>query len=948
MMRVGCQRVIRSGTGQLYTPVHLQARIGSQGPGTDKRKPNMRISDSSNKIKPAATARLFRGLLVLLLLLPAVAASQIDGSRKVLVLHGVWEAGPWDMAIDRGIVEALDQNVGGEMLVSLQYLGIDSVSDQARLDDIKSNIEYMLQQQNVDLIVAVQALASDFVLNLSLTKPTPRLLLLPRAETIAAARELEDVAVVQSASGSAISETLDHIARLRPETPRIVVVGGNSGDDVQYVEQVREAAQRFSGQFEFEYHIGQEPTQLTRELQQLSRADTVLTLPFSTYTDSDGAIAPVGSEYFDRMIGSVSAPLFGIYDRLLGQGLTGGSLSSTDGYAATVGRLALARLESGTWPSFLTAGDAAPTYDWREAQRFGLELSQLGSPLRLINEEQPLWDENPVLVLVVGNTIAALLLALLVMAYLLKRSRQSRAAIAASEQRLREKEAQYRLLATNTVDVIWTWDGASEKVTYCSPSVEKLTGYTVEEYLTIPFTELVTPESLKRCYELYKLGAESRDKLIEIEHYTKSGGIVWCEMSARPIDIEKDPYTRVGVTRDISQRKKEELHRTRLEASIRQNQKFESLGTLAGGIAHDFNNILGVMMGLIDLLAEDAGKQGREAEILGKLDGSAQKAKRLVQRILAFARHREGDMEVLDLAELTGESLELLQSGLPPEVSLESSLASGEIPVKADRTQIEQLILNVGSNAIEAVKQRGGIIRCALDTMQINEVTDFPHGKLDPGGYARLIIEDDGPGMDKATVDRIFDPFYSSKEMGSGMGLAIVRSVIVRHNGAIDVITKPGMGARFEVYLPLSDEQIQKSRASSIELDVDKSMVILLVDDQQDIVDTSCMMLEKLGHSCLAATGPAEAEAILKEKNGQVDLVISDYSMPGKNGLDFLNDCVREYPGIHYVITTGYGDALPSNPLLVDQRPLRVLQKPYNFKELKALISQVQREAIAG
>ncbi len=910
--------------------------------------PDMRSRDISNKTIGAVAARLFGGIVALFLLMPAIALSQIESTQRVLVLHGVWEAGPWDMAIDRGIVDALDENVGGEILVSFQYLGIDSVTDPARLDAVKSNIEYMLRQQDIDLVIAVQALASDFALNLTLPEPTPRLLLLPRAETIAASRQLEDVAVVQSASGSAIVETLEHIARLRPDTPRVVVVGGNSGDDIQYVEQVQEAAQRFSDRLEFEYLIGVDPERLTRELQQLSTADTVLTLPFSTYTDSSGALAPVGSEYFDRMIDSVAAPLFGIYDRLLGQGLTGGSLSSTDGYAAAVGRLALARLGSDQWPTFLTSGDATPTYDWHEAGRFNLDLSQLGSPLRLINEEQSLWDENPVMVLVVGNTIAALLLALIILAYLLKRSRQSRAAIAASEQRLREKEAQYRLLATNTVDVIWTWNGATEKVTYCSPSVEKLTGYSVEEYLSIPFTELVTPESLKRCYELYKLGAEARDKLIEIEHYTKDGDTVWCEMSARPVDIEKDPYTRVGVTRDISQRKKEEQHRIRLEASIRQNQKFESLGTLAGGIAHDFNNVLGVMMGLIDLLAEDAGKQGRKAELLSKLDSSAQKAKRLVQRILAFARHREGEKEVLDLAELTNESLELLQSGLPPEVSLESTLASREIPVKVDRTQIEQIILNIASNAIEAIRQRGGIIRCALETQQISEFTDFPHGKLDPGSYARLSIEDDGPGMDKATVERIFDPFYTSKDMGSGMGLAIVRSVIVQHSGAIDVVSKPGLGARFDVYLPLSDEPIQEPRVSSIELPVDKSMVILLVDDQQDILDTSCMMLEKLGHSCLTAAGPTEAEAVLKDKNGQVDLIISDYSMPGKNGLDFLNDCVRSYPDMHFVISTGYGDALPSNPRLVDQRPLRILQKPYNFRDLKALINQVQREAIAG
>lgn len=896
------------------------------------------------------------GLLVLGCLLFSSHVTAQEATQRVLVLHGVWEAGPWDLAIDRGIADSLNLSEDGSVQVSFQYLGIDAAMEAARLEQIRANIEAMVAQQNISIIVAVQPIASEFLLDLALPDSLPKLLLLPNPQTIERARSRENVTVVESASRVAAAQTLAHIAQLRPDTDTVYVVGGNNGDDLAYVQQVRAAASAYSDTFDFEYLIGVPPDELQARLQALSRTDTVLTLPFSAYTDSDGNLAPVGSVYFDAMIDSVPAPLFGIYDRLLGIGLVGGSLSSTDGYARTVGRLLSTYISEGQWPVFLSPGDATATYDWQEAQRFGIDPNQLDGPLRLINAPESLWDTNPLLVIAFINVVLVLLLVVTVMAVMLNRSRNARKAIAASEKIAREKEQQYRLLATNTVDVIWTWNGRTEEVTYCSPSITSLTGYSVEEFLAQPLHKLMTPESFQRCVELYQQGTAAQDKLIEVEHYRKDGGTVWCEMSAHPIDYDHDADTWVGVTRDITQRKREELHRERLEASVRQNQKFESLGTLAGGIAHDFNNVLSALMGLIDLLADEVGKQGRRGILLDKLDNSAQKAKRLVQRILAFARHREGDKEVLDLAELCNESLELIRLGLPPEISLEVNFpgeAAGEsvenaIKVKVDRTQIEQIILNITTNAIEALASSGGNIRVSLVRETFESTAEFPHGAVKPGTYARLQVEDDGPGMPKKVVERIFDPFFTSKDMGSGMGLAIVRSVIVQHEGAVDVITQPGLGSRFDIYLPLTEEALPQSTSELIDIDIGRRMRVLIIDDQEEVLDTSRMMLENLGHECQVSSDPFAGMEIIDQQHANLDLVISDYSMPGLNGLDIANRCAEQYPELQVILTTGYGDVLPQKTLLANKRQLRILRKPFSFKELKSLLNQVMREAIAA
>lgn len=870
---------------------------------------------------------------------PVARAQENDNIDRILVIHGVWEAGPWDLDIDRAIVDELQLSEDSSVQISFEYLGIDANPSSERLEEIRTNVESMVRQQNISYIVAVQPMASTFFFDLDLPGSVSAVLLLPGQDAIELAGQRDDVAIVESASSIAIEKTVAQIVALRPESQSIYVVGGNNGDDLLYVNQVREIAERYRGELQFEYLIGIEPEELESLLGQLSPSDSVLSLPFSSYTNSQGELAAVGSVYFALMIDSLPAPLFGIYDRLLGYGLVGGSLSSIDGYAQTVGRLLRSRIDTGQWVSARTVGEAFTTYDWNEVRRWNLDLDNLDEPYELINEPVSLWRSNPVLVLVFSNIVLVLLLVVLFMAFQLRRSRAAQQAIARSEILARENEEKYRLLATNTVDVIWTWSARTEEVIYCSPSIEKLTGYTAAEFLTKPLHKWMTPESFQRCIDLYNQGASSGERLIEVEHYTRDGGTVFCEMSAHPVYQGGDPDLWVGVTRDISQRKLEESHREKLEASVRQNQKFESLGTLAGGIAHDFNNVLGVMMGLIDLLSEEV-KSDSSHTLVDKLSNSAQKAKRLVQRILTFAREKEGDKKIINLTELVAETVELLASGIPPNVSLTSELPSQVIKINGDRTQIEQVIMNVATNAIEALDGREGKITFGLSTESVSEAIELPHGSLAPGEYARLIVEDSGDGISADIVERIFDPFYTRKETGSGMGLAIVRNVIVHHNGAIDIHSMPGIGTRFDILLPVAVGELSITSKQGAALPLDRSLKILVVDDQEEVLETAALMLEKMGHECHIATDPLLAMAKIAQQHDNLDLVITDYSMPGMNGIQLADRCAHDFPELRVILSTGYGEALPNNIMLTSKQILEVLHKPYSYKDLQRMVEQ--------
>lgn len=875
-----------------------------------------------------------------------VQAQEETPNPKILILNGSWNAGAWDLAVTSQIVNSIRDGRYANAEVSIQYLGLNTMLDSAGADRelqmLRGAIRAMVYFQDVTMIVAVASSASELVLGLEIDENIPKILLLPDSATIDAAQGRTDIAIVQSASSDAIESTLDQILDLRPTTRTIHVIGGTNADNLTYVDRTRQIAQQFNNRLDFVYHLGEIPDVLVDKLRNIGAESSVLALPISSYTDNDGQLVTLGPTNYREMIASIQSPVFAMYDTHIGHGLTGGSVSSSDSYARTVAALLEERIETGRWEHPITESQAEVIYDFERAEQFNLNLDRLRTPYTLINQPTTLYDTNPALVIVSANILVFLIALICFMALMLDRSSKARAIIANSERLARENEERYRLLATNTVDVIWTWDINTREVTYCSPSVEKLTGFTVDEILTKNIDEIFTPESAAYCQSFYRNVDNPRDQLIEVEHNTKSGDTIWCELAAHAIDDENSNLW-VGVTRDISQRKLSDEHHAKLEASVRQNQKFESLGTLAGGIAHDFNNVLTVIVGLIEMLGKKASGDEEINAIVGKLSKSTNQATRLVQRILTFSRQKEGERCALDMTELTKECAEFLESGVPPQVTLLQNIPDDEMPVVADKTQVEQIILNIITNAIEALGEGGGKIGISLHDQTIHQTTELMHGVLKPGHYAKLSIVDNGAGIPADQLEKIFDPFHSSKELGNGMGLAIVRSIIIDHKGAIGLNSTPGQGTTFDVYLPLTNSEIQQATPNLETGNLSDGLRVLVIDDQENVLEIAKMLLENLGHFCIAMNDPVAAFEYIKLHHTELDLVITDYSMPKLNGIQIVKFCEKHFPNLPAILSSGYGESMSLNEVSPtgNGNRMRILKKPYSYAELRSAIEDV-------
>lgn len=373
-----------------------------------------------------------------------------------------------------------------------------------------------------------------------------------------------------------------------------------------------------------------------------------------------------------------------------------------------------------------------------------------------------------------------------------------------AEEELAQSEQQYRLLAENITDVIWTTD-KDFKVTYVSPSVERLRGFTPDEVMGQSAGKVLTPKSLQTVREIVN-GIFSKIKnherniptvTMEVEQPRKDGSTVWAETVVTTI-LDKDgnfDYFQ-GVSREITERRK-------LEAQLRQSQKMESLGTLAGGIAHEFNNILSVIMGYAELAQVEANESEDVTPHLSTIIDAAHKARGLVRQILAFSHQGLAEFKPLDLGGELNQAAELLQQTLHGMIDVEIKVGPDLKMIMGNANQIEQMVLNLASNARDAMPQGGKLV---LEASNIELSTDFRQGhpEIPPGPYVLLQVSDTGHGMDQRVLEQIYDPFFTTKEVGkgTGLGLSTVHGLVKLHGGHISCQSEPGQGTTFSIYFP--------------------------------------------------------------------------------------------------------------------------------------------------
>ena len=367
-----------------------------------------------------------------------------------------------------------------------------------------------------------------------------------------------------------------------------------------------------------------------------------------------------------------------------------------------------------------------------------------------------------------------------------------------------------------------------------------------------------------------------------------------------------------------------EAERAELEAQLRESQKMEAIGTLAGGIAHDFNNALATIMGNVELARLDVSTNPIAMESLEEIHKAGSRARDLVQQILSFSRRRPTEYKLVALAAIVEETARLLRSTLSARVALEIQCDADVPPVLADATQIQQVLINLATNAMQAMKGESGRIDIQLATHCVDQAHHAENERraggsrvfLRPGRYASLRVRDNGPGMSAATRARIFEPFFTTKPVGegTGLGLAVVHGIVLSHEGAIAVGTEPGKGTTFTIYLPVAGAQTEAPESEEISAGVGTTPItgggrhILYLDDDESLVFLVQRLLERRGYRVSGYIGQDDALDALRADPAGFDLVVTDYNMPGMSGLDVAREVRATRADLPVAVASGFID----------------------------------------
>ncbi len=375
--------------------------------------------------------------------------------------------------------------------------------------------------------------------------------------------------------------------------------------------------------------------------------------------------------------------------------------------------------------------------------------------------------------------------------------------------------------------------------------------------------------------------------------------------------------------------------RDKLLSDLRQAQKMEAVGTLAGGVAHDFNNMLTPILGFTELSMVQLPEGDKMRKGLVEVKKAAMRAKNLVQQILTFSRQQDQELVCVSLEPIVKESLRLLRSSLPTTIEFREKIESTG-SVMADPTQIQQVLINLCTNAAHAMEDHGGVLEVQLGEITVNVGDPLVDQHLRAGRYVRLVVADNGGGMDPATKERIFEPYFTTKEQGkgTGIGLALVHGIVKGHGGRVSVYSEKGQGSTFHVYLPVSLGEDSFEEEATTQLPRGNERV-LLVDDEESVVKMLQEMLEFLGYQVVALTNSIEAYRVFREKAETFDLVITDQTMPGLTGDELAKKMLHLRPELPIVLCTGFSE------MLTEEKAREIGLKAYIMKPV--VISELGR-----
>jgi PAS domain S-box-containing protein len=432
---------------------------------------------------------------------------------------------------------------------------------------------------------------------------------------------------------------------------------------------------------------------------------------------------------------------------------------------------------------------------------------------------------------------------------------------------------------------------------------------------------------------------------VDLELLKKDGSTVLMSVNGKVAKNPDGSFKQTHcVLHDITEHRK-------LEEQLRQSQKMEAVGTMAGGIAHDFNNILTIIAGNAGMALDDIKDDSPARKCIEKIFQASIRATDLVSQILAFSRKEKKELITIRPQVLIKETLKFLRSTTPTTISIVQIISNDCSKVLADPTGLHQVTMNLFSNAVHALDEKGEIIVKLQEVdLDSDDLKKFPHiissSFKTPGKYARLSVTDEGSGIDEKTLKRIFDPFFTTKEVGkgTGMGLSVVHGIVDSHSGFMTVESEPGQGSTFSVFIPVTEvEKNELLETETVAAPLTGTERILVIDDEEALLELAGRILKSLGYAVTAESSSIEALELFRTDPDQFDLVITDQSMPNMSGTEVITEVLKIKPDLPCILCTGFSSKI-SEENARERGISKYLKKPYS----KKILSEAVREVLNG
>ena len=512
------------------------------------------------------------------------------------------------------------------------------------------------------------------------------------------------------------------------------------------------------------------------------------------------------------------------------------------------------------------------------------------------------------------------------------------------EKELHDSKERYRLIFDNATEgIIVIQDGQIKFINRRSLEMLGLSTEAIQQEGDETFLNRIYEEDRETVINRYfnRMTGDELPAIYSIRLVRNDGSLLWVDISPVIIQWEGRAATMAFIS-DISDRIRAEEEKRDLEIQLRQAQKMEAIGTLAGGVAHDFNNLLQVINGYAQLLLLDKQETDRGYKSANAIKDAGTRAAKLVRQLLLFSRKAETERKPVDLNNEIDLAAKILERTIPKMVDIELSLHNPLWAINVDPIQMEQVLLNLGTNASDAMPDGGKLIMTSENIVLDDEFLQN-HMEATPGRHVLLTVTDSGQGMDPDTLEHIFEPFYTTKEIGkgTGLGLASVYGVIKGHGGFVSVQSQPGQGTTFQIYLPAFDQQaVASPKTVESEPIQGGHETVLIVDDEKSVRDFASQVLQRFGYTVVTAADGERAVEVFSRQNNRIDLVVLDIGMPGMGGHKCMLELLKINPDARIIIASGYAVDGPIQKTL-EQGAAGFIGKPYHMEDMLKTVRRV-------